>query len=85
MLVLSRKREEQIEINGNITITVFEIGRSQVRLGIAAPQEVTIVRSELLPAIDWTPDGAVADGGNPIIDVPLTPEYLGEMLLEQLA
>ncbi len=48
MLVLTRKAKESIVINGNITITVVEIDRGKVRLGIAAPGDVPIVRAELL-------------------------------------
>lgn len=39
-------------INGNITITIVDIDRGKIRLGIEAPREVPIVRSELLPAIE---------------------------------
>ena len=40
MLVLSRKRGEQIVIPGSsITITVVEVKGASVRLGIAAPAE----------------------------------------------
>ena len=44
MLVLSRKRNQQITIDGNITITVLEVGRSRVRLGIQAPREMPVYR-----------------------------------------
>ncbi len=44
MLVLSRKRDQQITIDGNITITVLEVGRSRVRLGIEAPREIPVCR-----------------------------------------
>ncbi len=44
MLVLSRKRNQQITIDGNITITVLEVGRSRVRLGIEAPREMPVYR-----------------------------------------
>jgi carbon storage regulator len=44
MLVLSRKRNQQITIDGNITITVLEVGRSRVRLGIQAPREIPVFR-----------------------------------------
>jgi carbon storage regulator len=49
MLVLSRKLGEQIVIPGcSITITVVEVKRGKVRLGIAAPPEVAVVREELV-------------------------------------
>ncbi len=37
MLILSRKEEESIIINGNIEVKVLEIGEGKVRLGIKAP------------------------------------------------
>jgi carbon storage regulator len=47
MLVLSRKLEEKIVIAGEITITVIELDRGKVRLGIHAPRGVTIDRMEI--------------------------------------
>ncbi len=48
MLVLSRKRSEQIRIGDDIVITIVRFDRNQVRMGIEAPPDVTIVREELL-------------------------------------
>jgi carbon storage regulator len=48
MLVLSRKLGEKIFINDNICITVVDIDRGKIRLGIEAPREVPIYRKELL-------------------------------------
>ena len=47
MLVLSRKENETIVINGNVRITIVRSGRGKVKLGIQAPDEVSIRRSEL--------------------------------------
>jgi len=49
MLVLSRKLNEKIVIDGNITITVVKIDRNQVRLGIEAPGQIPVYREEILP------------------------------------
>ena len=51
MLVLSRKRDEQICINNDVVITVVEIRGDKVRLGIDAPQEVPVHRREVYEAI----------------------------------
>jgi carbon storage regulator len=51
MLVLSRKKDESIVIDDNIVITVVEIRGDKVRLGIQAPREVPIHRSEIHAAI----------------------------------
>jgi len=49
MLVLSRKLGEKIYIGENICITVVDIDRGKIRLGIEAPRDVPIYRQELLP------------------------------------
>lgn len=51
MLVLSRKKNESIVVDDSIVITVVEIRGDKVRLGIEAPREVTIHRSEVRDAI----------------------------------
>ena len=51
MLVLSRKKNESIIIDQNIVITVVEVRGDKVRLGIQAPREVPIHRSEVYDAI----------------------------------
>ena len=48
MLVLSRKRSEQIVIGAGIRITVVNVDRNQVRLGIEAPRDVTSLRAYLV-------------------------------------
>jgi len=48
MLVLTRRLNESIVINGDIVVTVLEVGRNgQVRLGIDAPRHYQIYRREL--------------------------------------
>lgn len=47
MLVLSRKLGEKIYINDNICITVVDIDRNKIRLGIEAPPEVPVYRQEV--------------------------------------
>jgi carbon storage regulator len=51
MLVLSRKKNEGIVINNDITIRVVEIRGDKVRLGIVAPKEATFHRQEVFDAI----------------------------------
>ena len=53
MLVLSRKKGEQLIISDNIIITVLEIG-NELKLGIDAPKKVKIVRKELLDSVKET-------------------------------
>ena len=47
MLVLNRKREQGIIIAGNIHIRILSVKGNTVRIGIEAPNEVTILRDEL--------------------------------------
>jgi carbon storage regulator len=47
MLVLSRQKNESIRINHDITVVVVEIRGDKVRLGIEAPKEVPVHRSEI--------------------------------------
>ena len=47
MLVLSRKEKQVIRIGDDIEIIVTQIKGNTVRLGISAPQKVTILRGEL--------------------------------------
>ena len=51
MLVLSRKNGECLVIDGGITVQVIEVKGNRVRLGIEAPKEISILRSELHPRI----------------------------------
>jgi carbon storage regulator len=47
MLVLSRRRDECVLIDGNIRVRVLDIRGNQVRLGFEAPEEIRIYREEL--------------------------------------
>ncbi|MGA2616159.1 MAG: carbon storage regulator CsrA [Thermoguttaceae bacterium] len=51
MLVLSRKKNESIVINDDITIVVVEIRGDKVRLGVEAPKEIPVHRREVFDAI----------------------------------
>jgi len=67
MLVLSRKKDESIVINDDITIVVVEIRGDKVRLGIEAPKEVPVHRREVFEAIveptgTAGPEGSASEG-----------------------
>jgi carbon storage regulator len=47
MLVLSRKRGEEIVIGNSITVTVLAMNGERVKLGIVAPVEVPVHREEI--------------------------------------
>jgi len=49
MLVLSRKIGERLVIGENVVVQVLAVRRGQIRLGIMAPESVSIRRAELPP------------------------------------
>lgn len=57
MLVLTRKKDETIVINDDITITVVEIRGDKCRLGVEAPKEVPVHRREVFDAIHRQENG----------------------------
>jgi len=52
MLVLTRKVGERLVIGGNIVIEVVSVSPGKVRVGVTAPREVEVLRSELVDASD---------------------------------
>ena len=54
MLVITRKHDESITIADNIEITVLEISKDKVKIGINAPKDISIYRSELLQTLRQT-------------------------------
>jgi len=58
MLVLSRKRNEQLVIDGEIVITVVDIRGDKVRLGIEAPASISVHREEVYAALQRAAEAA---------------------------
>jgi carbon storage regulator len=56
MLVLSRKEGERIRIGDKITVTVLELRGDKVRIGIEAPETVSVHRQEVFEAIQREKD-----------------------------
>ena len=52
MLILSRRSRQGVLIGADIVVTVIEITNDRVRLGIAAPRDITILRDELVAKDD---------------------------------
>lgn len=48
MLILTRRVGEKLVIHDSIEVQVMAVKGNQVRIGIAAPPEVSVVREELL-------------------------------------
>ncbi|MDE2682312.1 MAG: carbon storage regulator CsrA [Verrucomicrobiota bacterium] len=51
MLVLSRKLNESIIIDGNITVSVLRVDNDNVRIGVEAPLEIPVMRKEIYEEI----------------------------------
>lgn len=47
MLVLTRKSKQQIQIGPHITITILQVKGQAVRVGIEAPREICVLRTEV--------------------------------------
>lgn len=61
MLVLSRKKDEEIIIAGDIRIKIVEIRGDKVRIGIEAPKSVPVHRMEVYEAIQRHNPSPAAD------------------------
>lgn len=53
MLILSRSKNESIIVNGNIRVVVLDIRGDKVQLGVEAPKDVPVFRSEVLKNSLW--------------------------------
>lgn len=51
MLALTRKKGESIIIGDNVKVTVLSVSGEQVKLGIEAPKEIPVHRSEIYEQI----------------------------------
>ncbi|MDD0974943.1 carbon storage regulator CsrA [Pseudomonas fontis] len=51
MLILTRRPGETIRINDDISVTVLSVSGRQIRLGVAAPEQVVVHRAEIYQRI----------------------------------
>lgn len=59
MLIITRKTGEGFHIGEDITVSVVEAGKDKVKLGINAPKDVKIIRSELYESRKFNVQAAV--------------------------
>ena len=64
MLVLQRKVGQTLLIGEDITITIQEIASDKVKISIAAPKEVSIMRAELRDAVRNNKEAAEANANS---------------------
>ncbi len=62
MLVITRKLDEGITIGDNVELTVLEISKDRVKIGINAPKEVKVFRTELKTLRQTNEQSANASG-----------------------
>lgn len=75
MLILSRKLNESIVIDGRIIVKVLRIDKDTVKLGIQAPPELTVHREEIQEMIQKKKNDGANHGNGPKpekADVPPT-------------
>ena len=65
MLVLSRKVNQSIMVGDNVRVVVVAVDRDQVKLGIEAPREIAVHRSEIYEEIQRSNRSAAAAGEAP--------------------
>ncbi|MFC1759406.1 carbon storage regulator [Planctomycetota bacterium] len=58
MLVLSRKKNEKLQLGDSIQVTVIKVSGDKVRLGIEAPSDTLVLRKELAK-LKRTADGKI--------------------------
>ena len=64
MLILSRKLNESIVIDGRIIVKVLRIDKDTVKLGIQAPSELPVHREEIHDAIQKNKEGSLGSRPN---------------------
>jgi len=69
MLVLSRKAGEAIVLGGNIKVYVLSIEHDRIKLGVDAPADVLVLRSELVPDQAAVEAPEVVPAGSPVTHI----------------
>lgn len=69
MLILSRKPGEALNINEEIEIKIIEINGDKVKIGISAPENVKILRSELCQTMESNKDAATSVTPKKLLDM----------------
>lgn len=77
MLVLTRKPDQSILIGGNIEVKIIDVQGDQVRIGINAPRDISILRKELMDEVRQANREAVVD------DSSISLEELSRVLKEK--
>jgi carbon storage regulator len=69
MLILKRKIDEEIKIGSNITIKILSVSDNQVKIGIDAPKNIEVYRSEVFEKVKEKLIEATVRSKEPLKDV----------------
>ncbi len=72
MLILSRKANESIVIDGRITVKIVRVEGDVVKLGVEAPADVPVHRQEVYDEIQRNNKGALTQGRPALPRLPQT-------------
>ncbi|MFA7250120.1 MAG: carbon storage regulator CsrA [Dehalococcoidia bacterium] len=64
MLILTRKAEQGIVIDGNVVLRVLAVDGERVKIGVEAPRSITVLREELLTEVADANQAAAARSGD---------------------
>ncbi len=68
MLVLTRKKNEGFVIGDNIKITVVDVSRDRVKIGIDAPADIKIIRAELYDTEKFNMQAAIGKHSSSLLE-----------------
>lgn len=77
MLILARNEGQSIQIGDDIRITVTALGKSQVRIGIEAPRDLLVLRSEIVESIAAENRRSLGDAHGPAATAVALMQRLG--------
>ncbi|MGE5432458.1 MAG: carbon storage regulator CsrA [Syntrophomonadaceae bacterium] len=70
MLILTRKLNEEIRINGDIVVKIVALSDNQVKIGIDAPGDIKILRGEVYEKVrDYTIEASQKSQEKPSVDL----------------
>ncbi|MGC8464397.1 MAG: carbon storage regulator CsrA [Acidimicrobiales bacterium] len=78
MLVLTRRANQSIVIGHDIVVTILDVHRDQVRIGIDAPREVDVHRQEVFEALERANVEAAASGAQVLQSSTTEPQRKNE-------